>query len=264
MPPSHLGFAEAVVMPAGVDGREADEMRQRRDPRANICNEMMRALPLDELEMVLAKAELVPLKPRQVLIEPNLFVRYGYFIETGLATLLASDGAQKPMEVGLVGRRGFVGIPLILGTRRSSLRCMVQLKGTAWRIPADEMEVLLEQCGTLRRILLAHIQGRLVQQALLNVCNASHTVPQRIGRWLLMARDRLQSDHVPATHDLIARMLGVRRPGVTAALGSLEEKGIIRLTRGIVEIRQPRSLQRCACGCFQRIDAEYERLLSVS
>ena len=243
--------------------RDGPEMSGRHAAsRRTVLNEILNALPPDELARVLARAELVALKPRQVLIEPNLSVMYGYFIETGVASVLAGAGERKPMEVCLVGRRGFVGIPVVLGTSRTPLRCMVQIKGHAWRVAAGDLETLLRECPTLMKLLMAHIQGRLTQEALLNVCNATHSVPERISRWLLMARDRLKSDHIPATHDLIARMLGVRRPGVTDALGALEKQGVVQLTRGAVEIRQFRLLERCACRCFQRIDGEYERLVS--
>jgi CRP-like cAMP-binding protein len=259
MPPSRP--AEALTL-----DRESGylETAGRPEGRGDVQNHLLNALPPAELDRVLQHAELVPLKARQVLIEPNLSVRFGYFIETGIASVIASCGMRKPMEVCLVGRRGFVGIPLILGTQRSPLRCMVQIKGSAWRIPADAFEVLLAESVPLRRVLLAHVQGRLHQEALLNVCNVSHPVPERISRWLLMIRDRLKSDHIPATHDLIARMLGVRRPGVTDILGTLEERGIVRLTRGSVEIRQWRALERCSCRCYHRIDSEYERLLSAA
>jgi CRP-like cAMP-binding protein len=165
------------------------------------------------------------------------------------------------MEVCLIGRRGFVGLPLVLGTGRAPLRCMVQIHGEAWRIPAADFQNLLDECPVLQRVVLSHVQGRLTQEALLNVCNASHSVQERICRWLMMARDRIRSDHIPATHDLVARMLGVRRPGVTDALGNLEKKGIIRLTRGRIEVRQFRMLERNACRCLHRIDSEYDRLL---
>ncbi len=258
MPPSSLAYTEAFAL-------DADEPLEGGNYAArDIRNELLRALPRNERERALALAELVPLKPRQVLVEANLFIRHAYFIETGIASVLASAEPRKPMEVCLVGRRGFVGIPIVLGTGRSPMRIMVQIKGHAWRIPAAEFETLVSECPTLRKVLYAHIQGRLIQEALLNVCNACHTMPERICRWLLMARDRMGSDTIPATHDLIARMLGVRRPGVTATLGNLEKRGIIQLVRGSVNVRQPKALERCACRCSHRIDAEYERLLKSS
>lgn len=258
MPPSLFAYTEAFAL-------DADERREGYAHAAgDVRNELLRALPRNERERVLALAELVPLKPRQVLVEANLFVRHAYFLETGVASVLASAEPRKPMEVCLVGRRGFVGIPIVLGTGRSPMRIMVQIKGHAWRIPALEFETLVSECPRLRRVLYSHIQGRLIQEALLNVCNACHTMPERICRWLLMARDRMSSDTIPATHDLIARMLGVRRPGVTATLGHLEKRGIIQLTRGSINIRQPKALERCACRCSHRVDAEYDRLLKSS
>lgn len=258
MPPSRLAYTEAFVL-------DADEPHDG-GPHADggIRNELLRALPRAELERVLALAELVPLKPRQVLVEANLFIRHAYFLETGIASVLVGADSRKPMEVCMVGRRGFVGIPIALGTGRSPMRIMVQIKGHAWRIPAAEFEALVSECPTLRKLLYSHIQGRLIQEALLNVCNASHTMSERICRWLLMVRDRTSNDTIPATHDLIARMLGVRRPGVTATLGDLERRGIIQLIRGSVKVRQPKTLERCACRCSHRIDAEYERLLKSS
>lgn len=258
MPPSRADLAEGDLLDIDV---AADAARPARAHRERVQNHLLRALPPADLDRVLDRAELVPLRPRQVLIEANLSVLYGYFIETGVASVLGSAGSRKPMEVCLIGRRGFVGLPLVLGTGRAPLRCMVQIHGEAWRIPAADFRHLLDECTALRRIVLAHIQGRLTQEALLNVCNASHTMQERICRWLMMVRDRLKSDHVPATHDLVARMLGVRRPGVTDALGSLEKKGVIRLTRGRIEIRQSRVLERSACRCLHRIDSEYDRLL---
>lgn len=255
MPPSSPVYTGVSV--PGADEPSRNSIPAVRDVR----NELLRALPRNERERVLSAAELLPLKARQVLVEANLFVRYAYFFETGVASVLASAGIGKPMEVCLVGRRGFVGIPIVLGTGRSPMRVMVQIKGAAWRIPAADFEPLVGECPTLRKVLYSHIQGRLIQEALLNVCNANHTVPERICRWLMMARDRMSSDTIPATHDLIARMLGVRRPGVTAALGNLEKRGVIGLSRGNVIIHQPRALERCACRCSHRVDAEYARLL---
>lgn len=261
MPPLRSADNESFVLEADKKTRlEAGAVA----PSGHVQNELLRALPMDERMRVLDAAEYVPLKSRQTLIEANLSVLHAYFPETGIASVLAGTGSRKPMEVCAVGCRGFVGIPIVLGTGRSPMRVVVQLKGHAWRIPAADFERLLDECVSLRKILHAHIQGSLVQEAMLNVCNAGHTVPERICRWLLMARHRMQSDAIPATHDLIARMLGVRRPGVTAALGNLEKNGIIRLTRGNIHIARPRALDRCACRCAHRIETEYERLLELT
>lgn len=261
MPPSRLAAAERAEFGFEIESSSAPPVTASRD---DVVNELLLALPEAELEKVLAVAERVPLRPRQVLVESSLPVLYCYFIEDGMASVLAGDGTRKPMEVCLVGRRGFIGIPVVLGTGSSSLRCMVQIKGHAWRVASADIEQLIAECPSLQRVLYAHVQGRLTQEALLNVCNASHTVTERVCRWLMMARDRIRADQIPATHDLIARMIGVRRPGVTAALGELEKRKIVTLARGSIDIRHPQLVERTACRCLQRIDAEYGRLIHAA
>lgn len=224
-------------------------------------NGLLSLLPgaaMEELEPLL---ERVPLKRRQVLHERNLPIGHAYFIEAGLASLMARTGEQGTLEVGTLGSKDLVGMPLVLGASRTPYRCIVQVPGEALRIEAEDLRQALERIPALRTLLLKYVQASTVQSTQLVVCNTSHTLQQRLARWLLVADDRLEGNEIPVTHQFLGRALGVRRAGVTTAIGRMEELGLLRRGRGRIGIVDREQLEDISCECFRTIRAEHRRMV---
>jgi CRP-like cAMP-binding protein len=226
----------------------------------DLRNGLLRALPAETLEALRPLLQRVELRKRQVLHERNTPVACGYFIEHGTASLQSRVDGRSGLEVGTLGRRDFVGLPLLLGTGRTPHRCVVQVPGEAYRIGAADLQDAMEELPSLRQLLFAYVQAVLVQSSQLVVCSTRHSVQERLTRWLLSAHDRIEGDAIPVTHQALSRSLGVRRAGITTTLGCLEKAGLIRRGRGCIRVLDPESLQDEACDCYHTIRAEYRRL----
>jgi CRP-like cAMP-binding protein len=163
-----------------------------------------------------------------------------------------------------LGKKDFVGVPLVLGMRASPHRCTVQVPGRALRIKAEDLIALMKRNLELEKLLLGYVQAILLNCSQLLACNSRHTLLQRAARWLLVANDRLGSDQVPFTHSHIAQALAVRRAGVTNAIGELERQGSIRCSRGRIVIVDGRRLKYVACDCHNVIRFAHERSLSAA
>jgi CRP-like cAMP-binding protein len=225
-----------------------------------IRNGLLQALPAEALDELMPYLERVPLKRRQVLHERNLPVMYAYFIERGLASLMARAEDQCMLEVATLGQQDFVGLPIVLGTARTPHRCVVQVSGEAWRISAEDLRRLLGRIPALRQLLLSYVQAAGVQSAQLVVCNSRHSLRHRLARWLLFAHDRVEGNEIALTHQFLGRALGVRRAGVTTAMGRLEEAGMIHRGRGRIMILDRASLESETCDCYRAIRSEYTRI----
>jgi CRP-like cAMP-binding protein len=221
---------------------------------------ILTALPSDALAPLRPYLEFVPLKRRQVLHERNVPLTYAYFLEDGAASLLTRVAARGFLEVGLLGCSDFVGLPLILGTGRTPHRCVMQTGGSAFRISADNLYQVLSEIPAIRAILLAYAQATMIEMAQLAVCNSSHTLKQRLARCLLAIHDRMPGDEIPLTHQVLSRILGVRRAGVTTAMGRMEEAGLLRRGRGHVVIASRSGIEAEACECYRTIRSEYHRV----
>jgi CRP-like cAMP-binding protein len=215
-----------------------------------IANKILLSLSRKECDQVLAKLELVRLKLHQILHEAGETIKSGYFMNTGLASILAVQPDGKTVEVGLVGREGFVGLPLLVGYRSSPTRVVVQGDGTAYRCDAETLKQLIRQCPDLERELhrFAHQLG--MQTTQIAACNRLHDVEERLARWILMSQDRMLSDRLPLTQEFLANMLGTRRSSVTVAAGVLQKAGLISYTRGSVTILSRPKLEDAACDCY--------------
>ena len=223
-------------------------------------NRLLAALPTSELERILRYTTRVPTRRRQVLQESHVYSPYAYFIETGAASVMAGTRADGPVGAGMLGWFDVVGLPIVLGTLRSPLRALVQIPGEALRIGAEDLRRCLDQSEALRTILLRYVQAQLVQSAQLTVCSTRHDSNKRLARWLLLARDRLDDDDLCVTHELVGKVLGLRRASITEAVGRLEEAGIVRLRRGCITIVDRERLEQVSCECYRTIRAEYEYL----
>lgn len=224
-----------------------------------IRNRLLACLPPDAFERLRPHLSRVILNRHQILQEPNRSSDYAYFIERGVAFLFARTQRDGPVEVGMIGRFGLVGWSIVLGTMRSPYRCLMHIEGEALRIEAEELRRAIDEHRELQQKLLTFIQGLLVQSTQTILCNARHEIKERVSRWLLLARDRLDDDAVPITHDLLAMMLGVRRAGISTALTGLEDAGTIHRSRGAVQIVDRAALEQRACECYRIIAAEYDR-----
>ncbi|TDH58140.1 Crp/Fnr family transcriptional regulator [Dankookia rubra] len=224
-------------------------------------NRLLSALPPDDLARLRPRLDQVELAPRMILHAPDEPIDAVHFPETGWISMLTMLESGDSAEVGLVGREGMVGLPLLLGTDRSPFEAMVQAGGTALRLPAEAFRQALDQNAALRTLLLRYTLAFNVQVAQTAACNGRHQIEQRLARWMLMAHDRSDGDGFPMTHEFLSTMLGVRRAGVTVAAGALQRAGLIRYERGRMFVTDRDGLEAGSCDCFDLVRREYERLL---
>jgi CRP-like cAMP-binding protein len=215
-----------------------------------INNEILLDLPRKERELVASKLEFLRLGLRHVLHEPGDTLKSAYFCNSGLISVLSVFPDGKSVEVGLVGKEGFIGLPLIAGFRSATTRSVVQIEGTVYRIDGEALAAILQQCPTLERRLHQFAQITTMQVTQIAACNRLHEVEQRLARWLLMSADRIASNAVPLTQELLAQMLGTRRSSVTVAAGVLQKAGTIAYTRGDVRIVDRHALEDASCECY--------------
>jgi CRP-like cAMP-binding protein len=222
-------------------------------------NTILLALPRHEREKVLPKLELVRLQSRQMLHDVGDTLQSAYFCNTGLISILSVFSDGKSVEVGLMGKEGFLGLPLVVGFRSASTRAVAQIEGTTFRIGADSLRTLLRECPELERNLQQFSQVMAMQATQIAACNRLHEVEERLGRWLLMSADRVDSHSLPLTQELLAQMLGTRRSSVTLAAGILQKAGLISYTRGNVTIVDRPKLEEAACECYTLMQRQTEQ-----
>jgi CRP-like cAMP-binding protein len=220
-----------------------------RDGKA-IRNKILLTLSSQECSQVLSKLEFVRLQLHHVIHEAGETVKSGYFVNTGLMSVLAVQPDGKSVEVGLIGQEGFVGLPLLVGYRTSPTRVMVQGDATAYRCSDETLAALLKQCPDLEQQLHRFAHRLSMQTTQLAACNRLHEVVERLARWILMSQDRIGSDDLPLTHEFLGQMLGTRRSSVTVAAGVLEKAGLISHTRGSVTVLDRNRLEDAACECY--------------
>lgn len=234
----------------------------RRDtnaPRNRILNAMSNA----DLALLQPHLEPVPLKFRQCLQSSNRSIKNVYFPESGIASVVAiGNGERLQAEVAVVGREGMTGLPVVHGTDRSPCDVFMQVEGDGQCIAAQKLRDAIDQSITLLRCLLLYAHAFGMQANYTCLANARGCIGERLARWLLMARDRLDSDEMILTHEFLALMLGVRRAGVSEALQAFETKGLVGTARGSVTIMDRDGLEEWANGLYGAPEAEYERLFS--
>jgi CRP-like cAMP-binding protein len=218
------------------------------------ANHLLAALPRRDYERLLAELELVALTYGEVLYEPGARIRYVYFPNDAIVSLLVVV-EHKALEVTLVGREGLVGIPLALGADLAPVRALVQGTGSALRMKAASFREELERCVPLQREIYRYAYAKLVQARQTAACNRFHQVDQRLARWLLITHDRVRGNRVHLTHEFLADMLGVRRVGVTTAAAELQRRGLIEYHRGDIRILDRRRLETAACSCYRLDEA---------
>jgi CRP-like cAMP-binding protein len=243
----------------GISAREAPDMKHAVDIR----NRLLAALPSNRLAGLRPRLMPVELPYGQSLYLPNSPIEVVHFVETGVVSALASfeDGAF--VEVGMVGREGLVGLPLVLGGDASPTEARVQIAGTALRLDAKVFREELGRSPAWGALLLRYVLAFHAQVAQGAGCNARHPLEQRLARWLLQAHDRAEGDEFPMTQDFLSLMLGVRRAGVTVAAGALQKAGLIRYAHGHIAVLDRPGLEGAACECYGIVRQQFEQMLGA-
>jgi CRP-like cAMP-binding protein len=224
-------------------------------------NEILAAMPPQQLARLRPKLEPVELVPRQILHGAHTPIAAVHFIESGMVSLVARLERGGAVEVGIIGREGMVGLPLALGVDSSPDEALVQTGGIALRMRADHFREELDRSPALVARLLRYECAFHTQVAQTAACNGRHPLEKRLARWLLMAHDRCEGRALSLTQDMLATMLGVRRAGITSAVGALQRSGIIAMAKGQIMILDRWNLERAACECYAAVRQEYEKLL---
>ncbi len=219
--------------------------------RGPIANSLLAALPRKDYSRLRSRLKPVELTFGDVLYEPGETIRHIYFPSDSIVSLLTLVDHHKALEVGLVGREGMVGLPLALGIDISPVRALVQGGGTAMRMKSGAFRRAFSHSAPLQRELRRYTHGLMAQITQTAACNRFHVVEARLARWLLMTRDRVQSGQFRLTQEFLAHMLGVRRVGVTQAAGALQQRKLIRYSRGMIRILDHTGLEAAACSCYE-------------
>jgi CRP-like cAMP-binding protein len=224
-------------------------------------NHLLGVLPPAVLERLLPHLKLITMKLGDVLYESGSSMRHVYFPTTAIVSLLymLADGASA--EIAVVGNEGIIGIALFMGGETTTNRAVVQSAGYAYRMPGQILKDEFTRAGPMQHLLLRYTQVLITQMAQTAVCNRHHSVDQQLCRWLLLSLDRLSSNDLVMTQELIANMLGVRREGVTEAAGRLQENGLIHYSRGRITIIDRIGLEARCCECYAVVKRESDRLL---
>ncbi len=230
---------------------KVDSRSPRNDGDGNhIRNLILLGLSHTECDLLIPKLEFVRLKLHQVLYEAGDTIKSGYFINSGMMSVLAVQPDGKSVEVGLIGKEGFIGLPLLVGYRKSPTRIVTQGDGAAYRCDGETLRQIIRKCPELEQQLHRYGQRIAMQTTQIAACNRLHDVEERLARWILMTQDRIESDHLPLTQEFLAQMLGTRRSSVTVAAGTLQKAGLISYTRGSVAISDRKRLEEAACDCY--------------
>jgi CRP-like cAMP-binding protein len=218
-----------------------------------IGNLLLLAIARQEWARLSPSLELVRLKLHQVLHEAGEAIKSVYFLNSGLGSVLTVMPDGKSVEVGLIGKEGFVGVPVIFGFKTSPLRIMIQSDATAYRVDVQTLRKILPDCPALEKQLQRFTMILGMQSTQLAACNRLHDVEERLARWLLMSHDRIGGDVMPLTQEFLGQMLGTRRSSVSMAANVLQKAGMITYTRGNVTIVDKPKLAKAACDCYEII-----------
>jgi CRP-like cAMP-binding protein len=229
--------------------------------RAGIRNRLLQSISLEDWDMIGPHLEALTLKERQVIEVPGKPITHAYFLEIGVASVVAVDGEDHRIEVGVIGYEGVTGVPLIMGDARAQHSTYMQIGGSGHRIAQDAFCGAIAQSESLRALFLKSAQGFMIQTAHTALANGRAKLEQRLARWLLMAHDRTTSDAVPLTHEFLAVMLGVRRAGVSVAIHGFERKGLVTTRRGQLTIVNRAGIEQVAGSFYGTPEAELKRLL---
>jgi len=232
--------------------------------RADTRNHLLAKMAAHDWALVAPHLESITLKERQVVEVPHKPITHVYFVETGVVSVVAVNAEDHRIEVGVIGKEGMTGVPLVFGDDRAQHSAYMQIGGSGRRMPAAAFVEAMKQSPSLRALVLKSAQAFMIQTAHTALANGRAKLEERLARWLLMAHDRLDSDAVPLTHEFLAVMLGVRRAGVTVALHSFERRGMITTRRGQLTLVNRAGIEQVAGSFYGIPEAELKRLMAES
>jgi CRP-like cAMP-binding protein len=225
-------------------------------------NRLLAALPAADLERSVPHLELVPMRLGESLYEPGGQLQHAYFPTTAIVSLLYVMESGASAEIAGVGNEGMLGISLFMGGDTTPSSAVVQTAGHAYRLPWRLLKEEFDRGGPMQRLLLRYTQALLTQMCQTAACNRHHSIDQQLCRWLLLTLDRLPSNELVMTQELVASALGVRRESITEAAGKLQRAGVIRYRRGHISVLERSGLEAGACECYVVVKKEMGRLLS--
>ena len=231
------------------------------NPPAPERNQILKALPRAEREHLLPHLKHVEMPFGMVLYESGAVVRNIYFPVDSTVSLLYVLNSGESAAIAVVGNEGAVGVSLFMGGKTTPSRAVVQSAGSAYRLSGARLKQEFDRHGELLNVLLRYTQSLITQMAQTAVCNRHHALDQQLCRWLLLSLDRLDSNELRVTQEMIASMIGVRREGVTEAAGRLQKLGVIRYSRGKIVVLDRTRLEALSCECYSVVKTETDRLM---
>ena len=226
-------------------------------------NRLLAGLPRKDRRRTMDRCDAVDLPLGATLCETDEPLRYVYFPLSGFISVLAKVGGHKPLELGLIGSEGMLGVTLMLGVNTAPHRAVVQSSGTALRMSRQQLDCALLESPHLMRSLNRYLYVWMAQLSQSNACTRFHEVQARLARWFLVIQDRAHADHFHLTHEFLADMLGVRRSAITIAAGSLRGRRLIEYVRGEIRILDRRGLEAASCECYGAMRAHYARAFAL-
>ncbi len=224
-------------------------------------NRLLAALPPEEFNRLLPHMEVVHMPQSEVVYEMGETIRDLYFPNTGMISLLSMDASGTTIEVGMVGSEGVLGLPVVLRLSTTPYLAMIQITADVVRIKGSVARDEFDRGGRFQDLLLRYTHVLLTQISQSAVCNRFHTIEKRLCRWLLIARDRVKSDSLNLTQEIIAHMLGTPRTGVTMAAVSLQRAGLISYSRGRITILDRKRMEATSCECYHIIKEAFENFI---
>ena len=224
-------------------------------------NHLLSSLSMADFGLLKPRLETVELGLRKILEDPNKPIKHVYFPLSGIVSVVTASTRKRQIEVGIIGHEGMTGINVVLGNDRSPHSTYVQSAGQGQRIKAADLRQAMQKSASLRDGLLHFVQAFMTQTAYTALANGQAKLTERLARWFLMAQDRLDGNELALTHDFLALMLCVHRPGVTKAVNLLESRGLVGAKRGIVIVHDRAGLKTLADGLYGIPEAEYRRLI---
>jgi CRP-like cAMP-binding protein len=225
-------------------------------------NKLLDLLEETDFRRLQPHLELVPLDFKQILYDPGKVIEYAYFPREGVTSMLTLMEDGSGIELATIGREGMVGLDFLLGEEKALARSIAQVPGTAFRVKGNIIREETSRVTSVRRLLFLYHRAFLKQIMQAVACNGLHPLLQRCCRWLLMTRDRVDSDRFVMTHEFLAEMLGVRRSSVSEALEPLQKKNLIHYHRGKIKILNRKGLEAFVCECYWSIKGEFDRLFA--
>jgi CRP-like cAMP-binding protein len=228
--------------------------------RSAFRNHLLLRLRKSDRALLEPHLEPVDLPLRRQLETRNQRIEHAYFLDDGIASVVANGAKDDSIEVGLIGSEGMTGLAIVMGAERAAHSNFIQVAGTGHRLPVDVLRRTLEESPELHRVFLRFAHGFFIQTTYTALTNGRSKIEERLARWLLMAQDRVRRDEIPLTHEFLSLMLGVRRPGVTTALKNLTERKLINPRRGTIRIVDRDGLKKASNGAYGSAELEFDKL----